>query len=181
MRDIITFLRVAAPLAMSVATIDVASAASPAYCALYAREYAISRIGPESIGNAAPARQRLQDQAYYRCLNQDEDPEFPTTSAYFGAAIEDIIGDNTSDVGGPLQDLGEGDASAGDETIVEPPKVVSKPKPKPKKLASQGSGKGSGLTPWSDEWVTWCKSNYRSFNMTTGFVLTLSGERKLCP
>jgi hypothetical protein len=179
MRNVVVFLRLAAPVVLTAVTFDIAPAASPAYCALYAREYAISRIGPEGTGSAAPALQRVQDQAYYRCLNQDEDPEFPTTSAYFGAAVEDITGE-TADVGGPFQDVGEGDASAGDETPVEPAPVV-KPKPKPKKLASKGSGKGSGLTPWSDEWVTWCKSNYRSFNATTGFVLTLSGERKLCP
>lgn len=180
MRKLAALLGIAAPVVLCATTIDVASAASPAYCALYSREYAISRIGPEGNANAASALQRVQDQAYYRCLNQDEDPEFPTTSAYFGAAVEDITGE-TADVGGPFQDVGEGDASAGDETIVEPPKVVSKPKPKPKKLAAQGSGKGSGLTPWTDEWVTWCKAHYRSFNATTGFVLTLSGERKLCP
>jgi hypothetical protein len=180
MRNFVVLLRVAAPLMLSAATIDIASAASPAYCALYAREYAISRIGPEGNASAASALQRVQDQAYYRCLNQDDEPEFPTTSAYFGAAVEDIFGDNATDVGGPFQDVGEGDASAGDETPIEPAPVV-KPKAKPKKLASQGSGRGSGLTPWSDEWVTWCKSNYRSFNATTGFVLTLSGERKLCP
>jgi hypothetical protein len=175
MRNLVVFLRVAAPIVVTVATIDIASAASPAYCALYAREYAIARIGA-AAADAAPALQRLQDQAYYRCLNQDEEPEFPTTSVYFGAPVEDIIGD----VGGPFQDIGEGDASAGDETLVAPT-VVAKPKPKPKKIASQGSGKGSGLTPWTDEWVTWCKAHYRSFNATTGFVLTLSGERKLCP
>ena len=179
MRNLVAFLRIAAPVVLTAASVDFASAASPAYCALYAREYAISRIGPESNGTAAPARQRLQDQAYYRCLNQDEDPAFPTTSAYFGAAVEDITGE-TADVGGPFQDIGEGDASAGDETPVVPA-PMAKPKPKLKKLASQSSGKGSGLAPWSDEWVTWCQSHYRSFNATTGFVLTLSGERKLCP
>jgi len=31
--------------------------------------------------------QSVQDQAYYRCLNQDEDPPFPKSSAYFSAGI----------------------------------------------------------------------------------------------
>lgn len=153
MRDIVALLRIAAPLAISVAAIDVASAASPAYCALYAREY--GRLGSQSPDNAEPVLQRLQDQAYYRCLNQDEDPQFPTTSAYFGAAVQDIA---------PVE-----------------PAPVAKSKPKPKKLAFRRSGRGSGLTPWTAEWVTWCGAHYRSFNATTGFVLTLSRERKLCP
>ena len=48
-----------------------AFAASPAYCALYAREYATQ------FSDGSGTNQRIQDQAYYRCLNLDEDPEFP--------------------------------------------------------------------------------------------------------
>jgi hypothetical protein len=165
--------------------IDSAKAASPAYCALYSREYAAARVGDASPGaDTATALQRLQDQAYYRCLNQDVEPEFPATSAYFGATPEDITGG----IGGPFADIGEGDASVGDETIVatDPvidatPSVEPEPplQPKPKVVASKS--RGSGLTPWSPEWINWCTQNYRSFNPKTGFVLTLSGERKLCP
>jgi BA14K-like protein len=157
MCSFVAFLRIAAPLVLGVATIDIAWAASPAYCALYARENA--RIDAQSSGDASPASQRLQDQTYYRCLNQDEEPQFPTKSAYFGMAVQDITG----------------------ETANVNPAPVAKPKPKPKKLAFRGSGRGSGLTPWTAEWVTWCEAHYRSFDATTGFVLTLSRERKLCP
>jgi hypothetical protein len=59
-----------------------ATAASPAYCALYAREYAIDTVQPAA---ALGLRQSVEDQAYYRCLNQDEDPPLPTASAYFDA------------------------------------------------------------------------------------------------
>src|SRR3977135_3647722 len=58
-----------------------ALAASPAYCALYSREYAVDTVQPTA---ASGMFQSIQDQAYYRCLNQDEDPPLPQKSAYFG-------------------------------------------------------------------------------------------------
>ena len=167
-----------------------AIAASPAYCALYAREYAAARIGAPSGDVSAGALQRVEDQAYYRCLNLDEEPEFPTTSAYFGSPVEEIDGG----IGGPFEAIAEGDA-AGDQpdvpvdasavsavTVADPP--APKPKPKPIRTASTVPSRGphgSGLTQWSDEWVTWCKDHYKSFNLTTGMVTTLSGDRRMCP
>ena len=163
------------------------SAASPAYCALYAREYAAARIGAPSGDESAGALQRVEDQAYYRCLNLDEEPEFPTTSAYFGSPVEEIDGG----VGGPFQAIAEGDASGDQPDVqVDPvvalpvPPVAVAPAPKPVRTASAGSSRGphgSGLTPWSDKWVTWCKAHYKSFNLTTGMVTTLSGDRRMCP
>lgn len=169
--------------------LDGALAASPAYCALYAREYAAARIGMPSEDQAAGARQRVEDQAYYRCLNLDDEPEFPTTSAYFGTE------DTDQAIGGPFEVISEGDADPGDtgsidigpdDTATDLPAAPAKPKPKPAQTASAGgsSGKGpasSGLTPWSDEWLTWCKAHYKSFNATTGMVMTLSGDRRMCP
>src|SRR5438477_4010175 len=59
-----------------------AQAAAPAYCALYAREYA-----KETVQDVAAfgMRQSVEDQAYYRCLNQDDDPPLPRASAYFAS------------------------------------------------------------------------------------------------
>jgi hypothetical protein len=75
-------LIIVAALAFSGLATVAASAASPAYCALYAREYAIDAVQPAA---AVGLRQSVEDQAYYRCLNQDEDPPLPTASAYFAA------------------------------------------------------------------------------------------------
>ncbi|HVY20177.1 MAG TPA: BA14K family protein [Bauldia sp.] len=133
---------------------------------------------------AAGARERVEDQAYYRCLNLDEEPEFPTTSAYFGTADDEAIG-------GPFEAIAEGDADVPDEPDTAPPVMDSKPvvvttpavKPK-QQTASASIRKGpssSGLTAWSDEWLTWCKAHYKSFNATTGMVVTLSGEKRMCP
>lgn len=112
-----------------------ASAASAAYCALYAREYAAARVTAAATDNALSARQRLEDQAFSRCLNLDVEPEFPATSVYYGETTEDVIG--------VTPDVAEGDASFDDETPVaaEPvaaPVVAAKrsqPRPKPKTIA----------------------------------------------
>src|ERR1700690_3595770 len=85
------------------ATATAASAASPAYCALYAREYAAAEVSTPIAGDAAAALQRVQDQAYYHCLNQDEAPAFPKTSAYFGADLDQILGGGSEGgTGGPF-------------------------------------------------------------------------------
>jgi hypothetical protein len=151
---------------------------------LYAREYAAARVGEPSVENGALARMRVEDQAYYRCLNLDDEPEFPTTSSYFGT--EDL----DQAIGGPFEEIAEGDADPGDEPDTAPPDtkpiVAAKPvAPKPQQTASTAGGKkgpaSSGLTPWTDEWLTWCKAHYKSFNATTGMVVTLSGDRRMCP
>lgn len=174
--------------------LDVAQAASPAYCALYAREYAAARIDMTAGDQAEGARQRVEDQAYYRCLNLDDEPEFPTTSAYFGTE------DTDQAIGGPFDVISQGDADPGDtasidpapgdatitDTTADPPPAVVKPKPKPPQTASAAGGSSKGpasskLTPWSDEWLVWCKAHYKSFNATSGMVVTLSGDRRMCP
>ena len=70
-------------------------AAPPAYCALYAREYASAKIDSPVTTDDVAALERLQDQAYFRCLNADNEPPFPETSAYFGASMGDIAGDTS--------------------------------------------------------------------------------------
>ena len=150
-------------------------AASPAYCALYAREYANGRIGTPRTGDAISALQRIQDQAYYRCLNMDEEPDFPASSVYFGAAVEEIVGA----IGGPFEPIGEGDASLDDEVEI-PADEAPAPKIKPAPRVEQ-TRTASEKTAWTPEWKNWCAAHYRSFNRETGLVLTFSGERKLCP
>src|SRR6476646_3537771 len=66
---------------------EAAQAASPTYCALYGREYGLATVQPA----AAPGMlASVQNQAYYRCLNQDEDPPLPKTSAYFGTDVSKL-------------------------------------------------------------------------------------------
>ena len=143
-----------------------AAAAAPDYCALYAREQA--RVSPE--GDTAEALQRAQDKAFYQCLNMDEAPPLPEDSAY----ADDALGAGVT---------AEGDASAGDETLIEPDPA---PAPKPKRTRSakaSGSHRGSGFKQGSPEWKAWCQEHYpNSFDPKTGTVLPLGGGgRTMCP
>ena len=61
-------------LALAVA----ASAASPVYCALYAKEY-VKHAAAESKGSLSPGR--VHDRAYSKCLNMDDEPLLPTAYA----------------------------------------------------------------------------------------------------
>lgn len=152
-----------------------AAAASAAYCALYAREYAGARVASSDLDNALSARQRLEDQAFSRCLNLDVEPEFPATSVYYGAAVEEIIG--------VTPEMAEGDASFDDETPVA---ADPAPKPKTQVVASNAtparSGDGGKLKAWSPEWRDWCASHYpNSFDPKTGTVLPFdSTTRAFC-
>lgn len=151
-------------LAMFV-SFETATAASPAYCALYAREYASQFELPSTAATGDSIK--VQDQAYYRCLNLDEDPALPTTSAYFGEDTEAILSGN--DAAGLTA---EGDTA--EPAAEEVRQVASSSKPR-------RSGRGSGFDAWTPEWVAWCEANYKSFDPETGYVKTYSGTRKLCP
>ena len=72
-----------AALAVLTAGTGAAMAAPPAYCALYAREYANQFAA--AAGEKPGSEPKIQDEAYYRCLNMDQEPEMPATSAYYGS------------------------------------------------------------------------------------------------
>lgn len=160
-----------AAVAVSTGMVE-ALAASPAYCALYAREYAHQFIEPATPPSGAT--QQVQDQAYYRCLNLDENPEFPTTSAYFGADADDLI------AGGLLTAVSQGDISDDDLDTVEPAEA-SAAQTASATTTRRRPGRGSGYDAWTPEWFAWCEAHYRSFDPDTGYVKTYAGVRKLCP
>jgi hypothetical protein len=95
--------------------VSAASAASPAYCALYAREF-VMRAAVESQGSIPP--KHIHDRAYHKCLNMDDEPLLPT--AYADPA--------TDGTGGPfVLDEGSADASGSEDSVdaatVEKPAV----------------------------------------------------------
>jgi hypothetical protein len=155
-----------------------AEAASPTYCALYAREYANEMV---KIGATSAVSIQLQDRAYYRCLNQDEVPALPSTSAYFDANIGDLT-----------QVPAEGDASENTRTTVavsEQPKPSSPPKkadaaPVQKVAASSQAADydTSGYQAWTPEWQAWCKEHFpNSFNEKTGKVFPYKTKKwRMC-
>jgi hypothetical protein len=143
-----------------------AQAASPAYCALYAREYANQFT--DAAGQPLGTEQRIQDEAYYHCLNQDEDPQLPATSAYYGTEID------TAAEGGPLEPLAEAPAKTGsidtgtaDKTAPAAPAKTQQADNTPRKRYY-----GSGKQPWTPEWAKWCKDHFpHSFDEKTGMIL----------
>ncbi|MEX0853910.1 MAG: hypothetical protein WD036_11610 [Bauldia sp.] len=180
-----------AGLGLAALACQTASAASPAYCALYAREYANQVVQP----GAAPGMQvSVQDQAYYRCLNQDEDPILPARSAYFGTDVDGLgsadaaepIGVGVADAAEPIgigvadaaEPIGEGDASEPDVAVAP----VDEPAPVKKAPRKARSGGGT-LVAWSPEWVAKCNQYYpHSFDPKDGTVLPYNAaKRRLCP
>jgi hypothetical protein len=156
------FLVPLAGLGLAALAAEAASAASPAYCALYAREYANQMV---QVGAPAKMTISVQDQAYYRCLNQDEDPTMPTASAYFGADVEDP---------GPVRAL----AATADGNASKPTTVSQ-----PASTTSKSTRRSGTLVAWSPQWVAKCKKYYpNSFDPKTGTVLPYhASSRRMCP
>jgi hypothetical protein len=159
--------------ALSILVPSAVSAASPAYCALYAREYTAQFTTGSDADEAMASEYKIQEQAYYQCLNMDVEPEFPATSVYFGTGLNDIL----AGVGGPLEGVAEGDASF-EEPVAE---AAPAAKPAATQTASRSSGRGSGLQPWTPEWEAWCKAHYpNSFDPNDGTVMPFNESRRFC-
>ncbi len=161
----------------------IAEAAAPAYCALYAREYANQFAA--AAGGKPGSEQRIQDEAYYRCLNLDEDPELPKTSAYYGV---DVLPDG---VGGPLEPIAEGDidepmdAATDTADVIPADNAQPKPAAAPAKKQAQNNGGKPGWTSGAafgtPEWSAWCKAHFpNSFDEKTGTIVPYGGARQKC-
>ena len=163
-----------AAFGVTAAAAGVASAAPPDYCALYSREYAIDTVQPQA---AASLLQSVQDQAYYRCLNQDEDPSLPQTSAYFGT----VVTNNPTDAQATAPV-----ASAAIPVVPAPPQPRPGPAPPTASAVTASTYRnnyhGSGMTPWTPEWKAWCAQNFpNSWDPNTGTILNYGADRReLC-
>ncbi len=141
---------------------------------------------------------KIQDEAYYRCLNMDQEPEMPTTSAYYGTSVD------ASAQGGPLEPVAGGTATAAnnpapnDATPTAPAGQQAAaaaigagtadgpapPEPVKKTASNAPSGHSytGGKKPWSPEWYAACKQYFpNSFNEKDGTILPHgSNKRVLC-
>ncbi|MHA1158325.1 MAG: hypothetical protein ACTSP2_06220 [Alphaproteobacteria bacterium] len=150
-------------------------AASPDYCAFYAREYVAQfKLGADE----ATLARDLGDQAYFRCLNLDRAPALPEQSAYAGSPF---------DAGSPASEfVAQGDSymPAEDtdmqpeiaELLLEeiPPTEIVVATPAPQRSRS-------GLKPWSAEWRSWCERHFpNSFDPSTGYVRPFRGAPGFC-
>jgi hypothetical protein len=172
-------------LGFMAAAIGTAMAAAPAYCALYAREYANQFA--QAAGEPPGTEQRIQDEAYYRCLNLDQEPDMPASSAYYGTSVD------TAGQGGPLEPApgtapptgGNGAAvnaapAGGDATAVNT--SPSKPADKTADNRPMKHSYTSGEQPWTPAWQAWCRDHYpHSFNEKDGTIVPFgTSKRQLC-
>jgi hypothetical protein len=158
-----------------------ASAASPAYCALYAKEYA-RQATAESQGSLSPTH--VHDRAYSKCLNMDDEPPLPT--AY--------VDPQQDGIGGPFVE--EGSIAAEPEVVA--PEVVAAEPDAPKENLEQanwnemaqpaakpkrtGKWSGSGFETGTPEWKNWCQEHFpNSFDPETGTIVpSATGVRTAC-
>jgi hypothetical protein len=172
MQRVIAPLLSLGPLALGVLAIagGTASAASPEFCALYAQEY-VDRYGADAKKEGSAAV--VHDRAYYRCLNQDDEPKLPVQASAGNG------GDNRDSV---AVTVGSKVGSTKAETKPQP-EEVAKADPgddvKPVRKAS-GRHRGSGFAHGSKEWVAWCSAHYKSFDPKTGYYKPFSGSKTLC-
>jgi hypothetical protein len=181
-----SLIRPLAGLAVLAATAGAAMAAPPEYCALYAREYAnqFAAAAGEKLGSEP----KIQDEAYYRCLNMDEEPAMPATSAYSDLPV------GTADQGGPLEPVPG--ATAADTTaqakhnaapILETAKPSAGPLPPTPVQQTADSTPSTrsytgGKKPGTPEWLAACRKYFpHSFNEKDGTILPHgSNQRVLC-
>ena len=176
-----------AGVAFLAAAVGTATAAPPAYCALYAREYANQFA--QAAGEPPGTEQRIQDEAYYRCLNLDQEPEMPASSAYYGTSVD------TAGQGGPLEpatgNAAPATANAAPATANAAPAggngaaVDASPSKLANKTADNRPVKHSytsGEQPWTPAWQAWCHDHYpHSFNEKDGTIVPFgTSKRQLC-
>ncbi len=191
-----------AGLGILAAATGAALAAPPAYCALYAREYANQFA--LAAGEKPDSEPKIQDEAYYRCLNLDQAPEMPTTSAYFGTSVdtagqdgqqEPVTGSAAPDTNQPVPVTASAAApavSANADTAAAgasaPPAADTAAAPQPKPATRTADSTPSthsytgGKKPWSPEWLAACRKYFpHSFNEKDGTILPYgSNKRVLC-
>ena len=148
-----------------------ALAASPTYCALYAKEF-VKHATTDSQGTVST--DRTHDRAYHKCLNMDDEPVLPT--AYFDAEGEGVGGPFVADQGAIDSGTGDGDLGRGTMAAVAPD-----PRPA-KRQNSSGAWRGSGLPAGSPELQAWCEEHFpNSYDPDTGTVLPYdTGVRTTC-
>jgi len=163
MRTIIVPL---AGLAVLTSAAVAAWAASPVYCALYAKEF-VKHAAVESQGSISSTR--IHDRAYHKCLNMDDEPLLPTAYADPGS-------DGTD---GPFSFV-EGASDPAEKATKE--SAVRAGAASGPEQAPVSAGTGSGHAMWSTEWRAWCSQHFpNSFDPETGTVVPYkTGVRTTC-
>lgn len=148
-----------------------ASAASPEFCALYAQEY-VDRYGADSKKEGAAGL--VHDRAYYKCLNQDDEPKLPAAQAATDINNRDSVAVTVGTKVGPAKVENKTPAA---EVAKADPNDGDDGKPDVKK---PGRHRGSGFAHGTKEWAAWCGKHYKSFDPKTGYYRAFSGAKTLC-
>jgi hypothetical protein len=146
-------------------------AASPEFCTLYAQEYADQHRGE---ANQILSAAMIRDRAYYKCLNQDDEPALPAAQA----TAEPAKPDKAAAIA-PARPAAPTKTATTPEALTPPVAIAyaDEPPPVPRK---KGRFRGSGFPQGSKEWVAWCAAHYRSFDPATGTYQPFSGPKTLC-
>jgi len=178
--------RILVPLAglgLIVLSVDSVAAASPDYCAVFAKEFAKQAL---STNEGKLSADRIHDRLYHKCLNMDEDPAMPTAYTETrpdgvgrslvedGQTAESILEDATAEA--PTVD-----ATAIDEAMVKRTAAIENDAPKAPARRT-GKWRGSGYVMGSPEWRDWCAEHFpNSFDPKTGTIMPYNtGEREPC-
>ncbi len=167
-----------AGLGLLAAATGAAVAAPPAYCALYAREYANQFAA--AAGEKPGAEPKIQDEAYYRCLNLDQEPEMPSGSAYYGTSVDtagqaDAAKDPAT---APLAPPAV--ATAGDTAAAPAPKIAPEPAKQTADSSPSGHSYTGGATPWTADWFAACRKYFpNSFNEKDGTILPNGSTKRV--
>lgn len=169
-------IRIAAPLAglgLVVMAGSSAEAASPDYCAVYAKAFA-KQARPADAGS--PGADRIHDRLYHKCLNMDEEPALPTA---YAEPQPDGLGRSLVEDGGSTASILEDatsvtptvDATAIDEAMVKRTAAAEGGKTTAPARRT-GRWRGSGFAMWSPKWRDWCAEHFpNSFDPETGTIL----------
>lgn len=178
--------RILVPLAglgLIVLTIDSAAAASPDYCAVFAKEFAEQAL---SANDGKLSADLIHDRLYHKCLNMDEDPALPTA---YTEARPDGVGGSLVEDGQSAESILEDataeaptvDVTAIDEAMVKRTAATENDAPKAP-ARREGQWHGSGYAMWSPEWRDWCAEHFpNSFDPKTGTIMPhKTGKREPC-
>jgi hypothetical protein len=164
-------------------TVGSAPAASPDYCAVYAKEVARQAL-PANEGT--PSADRIHDRLYHKCLNMDEEPALPTA---YTETPPDGVGRSLVEDGESAASILEDaaaeaptvDATAIDEAMVKRTAAIEDDRPEAPAIR-KGRWRGSGYAMGSPEWKNWCAEHFpKSFDPRTGTVIPLkTGIREPC-
>lgn len=160
-----------------------AIAASPDYCAVFAKQYAEKALA-QNDGNLSP--DRIHDRLYHKCLNMDEEPALPTayaepqtdglgTAAAGDDALEALILEEATSESPSI------DVTAIDEAVVKRTAAIEDDQ-RPAAPKRTGKWRGSGFATGSPEWRNWCAEHFpNSFDPNTGTILPYeTGVREPC-